>query len=223
MQRCALFADTLRQRGNTWQEQASSAGAACPQLRCGAHPGRAYTSAARQLPPGAHQGAERGRHRPDQAALHRVRPPRRTWPGHRRHEAGQRDRRRAARPAIPATSSASCRSRSPGRPSRMSASPRPRSSRRSSRCEPEAEGKPCLDRQLPGRLADHADRGDAARSGRTDHPGRFAAVLLGRRPRQEPDALSRRPARRHLADGARRRSRRRHLRRRQPRRQFRDA
>ena len=72
---------------------------------------------------------------------------------------------------------------------------------------PEAEGKPVSDRQLPGRLADHDDGGDPARTGRSDHAGRLAAVLLGRRARQEPDALSRRPAGRHLADRAGRRSR----------------
>ena len=39
---------------------------------------------------------------------------------------------------------------------------------------------------------------------RADHAGRLAAVLLGRRARQEPDALPRRHAGRHLADVARR-------------------
>ena len=43
--------------------------------------------------------------------------------------------------------------------------------------------------------------------GRADHAGGVAAVLLGGRARQKPDALSRRHARRHLADGAGRRPR----------------
>ena len=47
-------------------------------------------------------------------------------------------------------------------------------------------------RQLPGRLADHDDGGDPPRPGRPDPAGRLAALLLGRRARQEPDALSRR-------------------------------
>src|SRR5208337_3055777 len=50
------------------------------------------------------------------------------------------------------------------------------------------------DRELPGRLADHDDERDQAGSCWTDNPRRFAAFLLGRRPWQEPDALSRRGA-----------------------------
>ena len=49
----------------------------------------------------------------------------------------------------------------------------------------------------------------------SDHAGRLAAVLLGRRARQEPDALPGRRAGRHLADRAVRRPGQRHLRRRQ--------
>ena len=67
---------------------------------------------------------------------------------------------------------------------------------------PEADGKPCVDRQLPGRLGDHDARRDPARAVRPDHHRRLAAVLLGRRARQEPDALQRRAARRQLADRA---------------------
>ena len=53
-----------------------------------------------------------------------------------------------------------------------------------------------------------------ARAVRPDHHRRRAAVLLGRRSRQESDALFRRPARRQLADRADQRSRRRQVRRR---------
>ena len=69
----------------------------------------------------------------------------------------------------------------------------PRRVRRGGRARaiPDAEGKPVRDRQLPGRLADHDDGGDPSRPARADHAGRLAAVLLGRRARQEPDALSR--------------------------------
>jgi hypothetical protein len=52
-------------------------------------------------------------------------------------------------------------------------------------------------RQLPGRLADADDSSRVARTVRTDHRRRRAAVLLGRK---ESDALRRRPARRQLAD-----------------------
>ncbi len=58
------------------------------------------------------------------------------------------------------------------------------------------------DRQLPGRLGGH-DAGRASpRAVRPDHHRRLAAVLLGRRARQESDALQRRPAGRQLADRA---------------------
>ena len=56
---------------------------------------------------------------------------------------------------------------------------------------------------------------------RPDPARRFAALLLGGRARAQPDALSRRHAGRHVADGDGRRSRQRHLRRRQSRGQFR--
>ena len=75
-------------------------------------------------------------------------------------------------------------------------------------------GKALRHRQLPGRLGD--DDGERAPPGalRPDHHRRLAALLLGRRARQEPDALLGRPARRLVADRADRRPRRRRLRRR---------
>ena len=45
------------------------------------------------------------------------------------------------------------------------------------------------DRQLPGRLGGHDAGGDPSRAVRPDHHRRLAAVLLGRRARQESDAL----------------------------------
>ena len=69
-------------------------------------------------------------------------------------------------------------------------------------------------RQLPGGLGrDGPERAPSRPHGADDHR-RFAAVLLGRRPGSEPDALSRRTARRHLADRTGQRSRQRSLRRR---------
>ena len=76
-------------------------------------------------------------------------------------------------------------------------------------------------RQLPGRLADHDDGGDPPGPHGPDPGCGVAAFLLGWRPRQEPDALSGRAARRLLADRAFRRHRRRQVRRREPRREFR--
>ena len=115
------------------------------------------------------------------------------------------------------------RARCPGRRSRTSAAPRRRFVEEVAARHPEAEGKPVViaNCQAGWQIMMMA----AIRPGpdRPDHAGRLAALLLGRRARQEPDALSRRPAGRHLADRARRRSRQRHLRRRQPGRQLRVA
>ena len=79
--------------------------------------------------------------------------------------------------------------------------------RRSIELHPEAEGKPVLigNCQAGWQIMMMA----AMRPGavRADHARRLAAVLLGGRARQEPDALPRRAARRHLADRAGRRPR----------------
>ena len=69
------------------------------------------------------------------------------------------------------------------------------------------------DRQLPGRLGGYDPGLAAARAVRAAHHRRRAVVLLGRRPRQEPDALFRWAAGRKLADGGYQRSRRRQVRR----------
>ena len=99
-ERSVLFLDVLRERGNVYDEQTRRVAPNVLSFQprsCG----RAHAGAAGELRAGAHQAAGRRRHRPDQAALHRVRSARRTWPRHRRHEAGQRDRRGAeGRPSL---------------------------------------------------------------------------------------------------------------------------
>ena len=82
-------------------------------------------------------------------------------------------------------------------------------------------GQARADRQLPGRLADLDDGGDGAGSRRSDSRRRDAFVILGRRAREEPDALSRRPAGRDMAHLVGGRSRSRRFRRREPDFQFR--
>ena len=219
-QRSILFLDVLRQRGNIAREHNARRRPERAELHPRTRAGRAHLRAAGELRPGAHRAAGGHHDRPRQAAVHRLRPARRARPGHRRHEARQRDRHGPA-----------------GRPSllfrRLPAQPhagpdgRGRLPRRGELRRGGGGAPPCrrrqagADRQLPGRLADHDDGGAAAGTRRPDHAGRIAAVLLGRRARQEPDALSRRRARRHLADRAHRRPRQRHLRRRPPDRQFR--
>ena len=67
---------------------------------------------------------------------------------------------------------------------------------------PDADGKPCVDRQLPGRLGGDDACGPSPGARRPAHHCRGAAVVLGRRARKKSDALQRRTARRQLVDGA---------------------
>ena len=221
-QRSILSLDVLRQRGNTYLEQSAKNAPNVLSFAVRAGARRAHPAAAGQLHAGAHRPAGRDRDRPGQAAVRGGRPARRSWPRHRRHEAGQRDRRRpGGRPSLllrrlPAEPDARARrSRMSARPKRLSCEEVARAASRS--------GGQAGDRQLPGRLADHDDGRDPPGAVRADHARRLAAVLLGGRARPQSDALSRRHARRHLDDGAGGRSRQRRLRRRQPRRQFRIA
>ena len=79
---------------------------------------------------------------------------------------------------------------------------------------PEADGKPCVIGNCQAGWAVMMLAAHPSRTVRPDHRRRLAAVLLGRRARQESDALHRRPARRQLADRADQRSRPRQVRRR---------
>ena len=197
-------------------------GAARAELRRRSGARRPHLGAAGQLRAGAHRPAGGRDDRSHEAADRRRRPARRAWSRDRRHEARERNRRGAARRPrgllrrLPAEagSGADDRRRLPrrgGLPRRGREAP-PRGRRQADR-----------HRQLSGRVADHDDGGGPAGAGRGDHAGRNAALLLGRGSRQEPDALPRRRARRHVADRARRRHGRRDFRRREPRRQFRVA
>ena len=129
-QRGVLFMETLNARGNTYVAQSAKT---APHvltfpveiLRDGRTLERpANYALVRIVPPG------RCADRCYEAAGRCRRPARGTRSRHRRHEAGQRDRRRSS-PAIPCTSSAFCRSLNPDRRSRTSATRRGRSSRTS--------------------------------------------------------------------------------------------
>ena len=221
-QRGVLFLETLNERGNTAARAGGQGGAACAELRRRSRARRAHAGAAGQLPARAHRPAGGRDDRSHEAADRRRRPARRPRSRDRRHEARERNRRGAARRPrglfrrLPAEagSRADDRRRLP----RRGGLPR-RGREATSRGRRQADRH----RQLSGRLADHDDGGGPARALRGDHAGRHAALLLGRGSRQEPDALSRRDARRHVADGARRRHGRRDFRRREPGRQFRVA
>ena len=188
-------------------------GAACAELRRRGRTRRPHVGAAGQLRARAHRPAGGRDDRSHEAADRRRRPARRARSRDRRHEARERNRRRAARRPrgllrrLPAEagSGADDRRRLPRRGglSRGGREAPPRGRRQADR-----------HRQLSGRLADHDDGGGPAGAGRRDHAGRNAALLLGRGSRQEPDALPRRHARRHVADRARRRHGRRDFRRR---------
>ena len=97
-QRSVLFLDVLRQRGNNHFEHSAQQAPNVLTLpvRAG-HARRPHADAAGQLRPGADPAAGRCHRRSAQAPLHRLRSARRPRAGHRRHEAGQRDRRRARR------------------------------------------------------------------------------------------------------------------------------
>ena len=80
--------------------------------------------------------------------------------------------------------------------------------RRNGDRSPSAGGRPAgPDRELPGGMANHDDVRGTAGPGWSHHAGGVAALLLGGRARQKPDALFRRPAGRHVADSPSRRSR----------------
>ena len=191
MQRCALFADTLRQRGNTWHEKASSE---VPHvLSFDAD----LIMDGRTLP------------RPVNYLLVRIKPPKGVVTDRTKRPFIVFDPRAGHGPGIGGMKQDSeiGVALKAGHPCYfVGFLPEPMPGQTiEDVCVAEAafieevigagaggRGPALPDRQLPGRLADHDDGGDPARSGRSDHPGRLAAFLLGRRARQEPDALSRR-------------------------------
>ena len=211
-QRGVLFLDVLRQRGNQYLEHMAMQAPNVLEFEADlVLDGRTlprpvnYGLVAITPPPGVVIDRE-------EAAVRRRRPARRPWPGDRRLQGRQRDRRRHGCRApvlfrrLPAGSDAGTDDR--GHHGGAGRVPRA-GDRAAPRCRRQAGG----DRQLPGRLGHDAGGRDQARAVRPDHRRRRAALLLGRRARPEPDALFRRPLWRQLADGAGRRSRPRHLRR----------
>ncbi len=198
-------------------EQATRAGL---RLRDGHRRPRA--AEARELRAGAHQAEGRSSaHRSEQAPVRRHRPARRARPGHRRLQDRQRDRHRA-QAGTPLLLRDVLSAAGAGADDRVGLRGRGRLPPQGERAPPAGRGSSLPDRQLPGRVgADDARRarpeGDRSRPAR-----RLAALLLGRRRRQEPDALSRRPARGKLDGLARRRPRSRHVRRRPHRQQLRE-
>ena len=202
-QRSVLFWDVMRQRGNQYREHQARDRAARARLSSVelVIDGRTLERPVnyvlvRIVPP---QGVEID---PTPATVRRRRSARRAWPGHRRLQGRQRDRRRAqGRPSLlfrrlPAGPDAGPDDRG-YRPRRSGVS------RKGDRAAPARRRQALRDRQLPGRLGGHDAGRDAARTVRPDHHCRLAALLLGRRARAKPDALYRRPARRQLADRAR--------------------
>ena len=221
-QRGVLFLETLNERGNIQLAQAAKEAPHVLSFAAEVVLDGRTLGAAGQLRARAHRPAGGRDDRSDEAADRRRRPARRARSRDRRDEARERNRRGAARRPrgllhrLPAEAGSGADDR--GRLPRRGGLPR-------GGREAPSRGRRQADRhrQLPGRLADHDDGGGPAGAGRRDHAGRNAALLLGRGSRQEPDALSRRDARRHVADRARRRHGRRDFRRREPRRQFRVA
>ena len=185
-QRSVLFLDVLRERGNIYQEQTAKDGSACADLQGGAACATAARWSGRSTTRWCASCRRPARKLdPTKPPIIVVDPRAGHGPGHRRHEAGQRDRRGAGgRPSLllhrlPAEADAG--------PDDRGCLPRRGDLRRGRGGAPSRRrGQADHHRQLPGRLADHDDGGDQARPDRTDHAGRLAAVLLGRRARQEP-------------------------------------
>ena len=183
-QRSILTLDVLRERGNICLEHNAQNAPQRAELRVRARPRRPHPAErpvnyvlVRIVPPDGQAG------RSGQAAVHRRRPARRPWARHRRHEAGQRDRRCAWRPAIPATSSASCPQPDAGPDDRGRVRGRSVVRRRGRGAPSRGRRQAGHHRQLPGRLAGHDDGGDPARPRRSDPAGGLAALLLGGRAR----------------------------------------
>ena len=176
-QRSILLLDVLRQRGNNSIEH--NARKAPNVLSFDAElvldgrslPRPVNYGLVRIVPPQGH------RDRPEQAAVHRLRPARRAWPRHRRHEARQRDRGRARRrPSLLFRRlSAGPGARSDDRGCVRSGGPFCRGGRQAS---PERRGQALSDRQLPGRLADHDDEPPSTRnrSARSCSPDRRSPI-----------------------------------------------
>ena len=200
-QRSVLFWDVMRQRGNQYREHLAETAPHVLDYEVelvvdGRTLDRPVNYAlVRIVPPGGR------RDRSDAAAVRRRRSARRARPRHRRLQGRQRDRRRVQGRAsllfrrLPARSHAGPDDR--GHRARRGDLPR-EGHRAASRGRRQA----VRDRQLPGRLGGHDAGRHPPRAVRPDHHRRIAAVLLGRRARQESDALQRRPARRQLADRA---------------------
>ena len=212
-QRSVLFLDVMRQRGTAIPRTSGRNRASCPRLCRRIDHRRQNAEAAGELCAGARRSAERRGDRSQAPSVRRGRSSRRPRAGDRRLQGGQRDRRRDEGRSplllhrLPARADARPDDRG-HRPSRGGLH------RKSHRPASGSRRQAMRDRQLPGRLGGHDPGLAAAGAVRPDDHRRRAVVLLGRRPRQEPDALFGRPAGRKLADRADQRSRRRQVRRR---------
>ena len=91
-QRSLLFLDILRQSGNQQAEMTSRPINAVAGLRLRGHPARDQPAPTGELCPGARRAATGHGHRPYQATGRRDRPACRPGAGHRRLQAGKRDR-----------------------------------------------------------------------------------------------------------------------------------
>ena len=198
-QRSVLFLDVMRQRGIQYREHLAETAPHVLNYAVELILDGRNAAAAGELCAGARRSAERSGDRSQAPSVRGDRSSRRPRAGDRRLQGGQRNRR-------------GDESRSPlllhRLPARTDARPDHRGHResrggvhRKSHCAASGCRRQAVrDRQLPGRLGGH-DPGLAAAGAvwPADHRRR-AVVLLGRRPRQEPDALFGRLAGRKLVD-----------------------
>ena len=133
-QRSVLFLDVMRQRGEQYREHIAETAPNVLQLCRRTDHGRPEARRAGQLCAGAHHSARGYRDRSRAAALRRGRSPRRAWPGHRRLQGRQRDRRRHEGRSSLLLHRLSARADAGPDHRATSRGPKPCSSRRSSPC-----------------------------------------------------------------------------------------
>ena len=212
-QRSLLFLDILRQSGNQQAEMTSRPINAVLIYDYEIHPARHKPAATGELCPGARGAAAGHGHRPYQAAGGRDRPACRPGAGHRGLQAGKRDWSSLQGETSRLLHRLQCRagggSNDRGCRARVYRVPR-----EGDRTAASSHRETVCLWELPGRLACDHGRLHASGSFRAHRVGRRPLVLLGRRPRQEPDAVQRWPARRNLDRAPHGRPGRRHLRRR---------
>ena len=187
-QRSLLFCDVMRQRGNQYREHLTEAVPHVLDYEV------ELVMDGRTLERPVNYGLVRvsasggRRHRSDAPAVRHRRSARRTWAGHRRLQGRQRNRRCLQGRACLLFHRLHAGSRA-GTDDRGYRARRGGLSRAGHRPASPGRRKALRHWQLPGGLGDHDAGRHPSRTVRSDHRRGIAVVVLGRRARQESDAL----------------------------------